>query len=136
MFDNLVIMIVNPVPYEDDEHMTFVQWFELVHPKIELIHIANGELRDSNRQRAMMRGRKLKRMGVKKGVWDIFMPGVFLWVEMKRQKGGRLTPEQRAFKERREAEGYVCLVANGWLDGKEKVEQFLKGEIPYLSLRS
>lgn len=125
-------MIINPVPYEDAEHEAFVRWFELCYPQIELIHVANGELRDSNRQRALMRGAKLKRMGVKKGVWDLFMPDVFLWVEMKRQKGGSLSSEQKIFREKREKAGYKCLVAKGWQDGKEQVEQYLKGSIPCL----
>lgn len=128
-------MIINPIPLEDDEHIAFVDWFELAHPTIDLIHIPNGELRDSNRQRAMIRGRKLKRMGVKKGVWDLLFPDIFLWVEMKRQKGGRLTPEQKLFRERREAAGYKCLVANGWLDGMAKIKEYLKGEIPCLRLK-
>ncbi len=125
-------MVINSVPYEDDEHIAFVQWIEYQHPKIEFIHIPNGELRDSNRQRAMIRGLKLKRMGVKKGVWDGFMPGIFTWLEMKRQKGGRLSPEQKSFRERREGEGYKCIVANGWLHGKEQLEEFLNGDIPCL----
>lgn len=125
-------MIINPAPYEDAEHEAFVRWFELCYPKIELIHVANGELRDSNRQRALMRGAKLKRMGVKKGVWDCFMPDVFLWVEIKRQKGGYLSPEQKVFRERREKAGYKCLVANGWEDGRRKVEEYLKGYVPCL----
>lgn len=129
-------MVINQVPFEDDEHIAFVQWIEYQHPTIDVIHVANGELRDSNRQRAVMRGAKLKRMGVKKGVWDLFMPDVFLWVEMKRQKGGSLTPEQKEFRNSREKAGYVCLVANGWLDGKEKVQEFLKGDIPCLTLNS
>lgn len=74
-------------------------------------------------------------MGVKKGVWDLFFPGLFLWIEMKRQKGGRLSPEQKEFRKRREKEGYVCIVANGWLDGRDKLQQFLKGKIPCLYSR-
>lgn len=125
-------MVINKIPYEDDEHMALVQWWESQYPDIDLLHIANGELRDSNRQRAAMRGAKLKRMGVKKGVWDLFFPDLFLWVEMKRQEGGRLSPEQKIFKERREKAGYICIVANGWLDGMEKLKEFLKGDIPCL----
>jgi len=128
-------MIINSIPFEDDEHIAFVDWFERQYPHIELIHIANGELRDSNRVRAAIRGKKLKRMGVKKGVWDLFFPGLFLWIEMKRQKGGRLSPEQKEFRKRREKEGYVCIVANGWLDGRDKLQQFLKGKIPCLYSR-
>lgn len=126
-------MVINIVPYEDDEHIAFVQWMEKQHPDIDIIHIPNGELRDSNRQRAAMRGAKLKRMGVKKGVWDLLLPDIFVWIEMKRQKGGRLSPEQRLFKEKRERAGYVCLVAYGWLDGMNKLQELLKGKLPCIS---
>lgn len=125
-------MAINNTPLEDPEHLAFVQWWEKDYPQYELIHIPNGGLRDSNKKRAAIRGAKLKKMGVKKGVWDLFFPDLFLWVEMKRQKGGRLTPEQKLFQQRREAAGYVCLVAYGWHDGMEKVKAFLKGDIPCL----
>lgn len=125
-------MIVNTVPYEDDEHVAFVNWFRLSYPQIDLIHIPNGELRDSNRQRAMLRGVKLKKMGVQKGVWDLLFPDIFLWVEMKRQEGGKLSPEQKVFREKREKAGYKCIVANGWRDGMEKIKEYLKGDIPCL----
>lgn len=123
-------MVINAVPYEDDEHICLVRVWKLKYPHIPLIHIANGELRDSNRQRAMIRGAKLKRMGVKKGVWDLFFPTIFTWVEVKRQKGGRLSPEQKLFREQLEPIGYGFIVANGWQDGMEKLEELLKGDIP------
>lgn len=50
-------MIINSIPFEDDEHIAFVDWFERQYPHIELIHIANGELRDSNRVRGLFAAR-------------------------------------------------------------------------------
>ena len=66
----------------------------------------------------------------RKGVWDLFFPTIFTWVEVKRQKGGRLSPEQKLFREQLEPTGYGFIVANGWQDGMEKLEELLKGDIP------
>jgi hypothetical protein len=33
--------------------------------------------------------------GVSPGVPDLFIPDWLLWVEMKREKGGRVSPEQK-----------------------------------------
>lgn len=116
---------------EEPEHIAFVTWFRWQFPAL-LFHIPNGELRDSNRGRAAIRGKKLKAMGVIKGVLDLFVPEWFLWIEMKRCKGGRLTPEQKDFKERMEKVGYYVIVANGCDDGIVKVKEFLRRGIPTL----
>lgn len=92
-------------PLEDDECIKFHQWLELRH--IPHAHIAN-ESRSSSRS-AMIRGAKLKRMGQSAGVWDyeIFLPvkGItgeiddyqLAKVEMKRKKGGTISPAQKAW---------------------------------------
>lgn len=114
------------IPREDDEQMAFVAWFKLQFPGTLLFAVPNGELRDSNRGRAAIRGFKLKKMGTLKGVWDLSVQQWHLWIEMKRYKLGRLTPEQIAFKEALWPSGYSFIVAKGCEDGIKKVQLFIK----------
>jgi hypothetical protein len=81
-------------------------------------------------------GRKLKREGVRAGVPDAFIPahrvidgkqwyGVF--IEMKRQKTGRLSATQKEFIEGIEKLGYKCIVGFGWQDAWLQLHDFLDG---------
>lgn len=75
------------------------------------IHIAN------ERKTSFAHGAILKRMGVRKGVPDLFFPkpraGFHgLWIEVKKP-GGKPTPEQRAFIDEAVQDGYAAFVASG-----------------------
>ena len=75
----------------------------------------------------------LKKTGVKKGVPDLFLPvargGAHgLWVEMKRRKGGKVSPKQRSWIEALEGQGYVCVVAHGSDEACDAIWQYLEGE--------
>jgi hypothetical protein len=77
-----------------------------------LFHIPNGGLR-GKREAA-----RLKRMGVKPGVPDLCLPvarGGFhgLYVEMKRNDGGRVSTEQKAWLAALHAAGHCVAVAEG-----------------------
>lgn len=108
-------------PLEDVECIRFSNW--LTANKIPHCHIAN-ESRSSSRS-AMIRGAKLKRMGQSKGVWDyeIYIPykGVngtvdcyeIAKVEMKRRKGGVVSPEQKAWGKIYEKAGIDCKICKG-----------------------
>lgn len=89
------------VPLEDVECFNFVDWLNKYAPDVKYAHVAN-ESRSSKKD-AVIRGRKLQRMGQKRGVWDfeLFVPiydvdgeiGTYqeLRIEMKRQRGGGST---------------------------------------------
>ena len=108
-------------PLEDVECIRFSNWLS-VH-KIPHCHIAN-ESRSGSRS-AMIRGAKLKRMGQSKGVWDyeVYIPrkGItgtvdcyeIAKVEMKRRKGGVVSPEQKAWGKVYEKAGIACKVCKG-----------------------
>lgn len=108
-------------PLEDDECIVFSQWLSLNH--IPHAHIAN-ESRSSSRS-AMIRGAKLKRMGQSRGVWDyeVFIPikGItgkvdcyeIAKIEMKRKKGGVVSPEQKVWGKVYEKAGIACKVCKG-----------------------
>lgn len=83
-------------------------WPELV----LLFHIPNGG------KRGKQEAARLKRMGVKPGVPDLCLPvarGGFhgLYVEMKRNDGGRVSTEQKAWLAALHAAGHCVAVAEG-----------------------
>lgn len=67
---------------------------------------------------------RLKAEGVVSGIPDLFIPAWRLWVEMKRVKGGSLSPEQRAIIKQLESAGYCVLVGKGAEDAKRKISAF------------
>ena len=109
------------IPLEDDEAMAFADWLRA--RRIPHTHIAN-EIGGSSRA-AKVRAVKAKRMGQTAGVWDyeIFVPIVNkekqiiafqeVRVELKRQKGGRTTAEQRKWGGIYAAAGIPCSVCKG-----------------------
>ena len=103
-------------PTEEQEQAAVMEWAMLMekqYPELRLMmHIPNGGLR--SKAEAV----RFKRIGVKAGVPDLFLPvarGGFhgLWVEMKRQKGGRLSDEQKAWIDALTAEHYLAVRADG-----------------------
>lgn len=124
---------MKPIPIEDDECIVFSSWLKLRH--IPHAHIAN-ESRSSSRA-AMIRGAKLKKMGQSRGVWDyeIFVPvyGVtgevddyqLIKIEMKRQNGGVVSPEQKEWGKIYETAGIPCKVCKGAKEAIAFVSEFL-----------
>lgn len=60
------------------------------------------------------------------GVPDLYIPAWKLWVEMKRQKGGRLSEDQKDWAEYLEGVGDTVIIAHGWLDAIDKVNCFVE----------
>lgn len=121
------------VKREEPEHKAFVRWFQYTYPDIIILHPANGGARDSDKLTAMLRGKDLKEMGVLPGVYDLFIPGWFLWIEMKPKEGGYLSAAQKIFRDRIELIGYRTFKANGCDDAINKLKEFLEGNIPCLN---
>lgn len=123
------------VPLEDDECFAFHQWLELKH--IPHAHVAN-ESRSSGRN-AAIRGAKIKRMGQARGVYDyeIFLPvkGITgtidcyqeVRVEMKRQKGGTVSPEQKEWQKIYDKAGIPNAVCKGAEEAIKYIEGLMKG---------
>ena len=97
----------NSVPSEHAEQVTFVQWFRRQYPGVRIMAIPNGGARH-----AAVAG-KLKAEGVSRGVPDLYIPAWSLWIEMKRTKGGRVSPEQRDWIEYLTSLGHQVIVAHG-----------------------
>lgn len=108
----------NAVPSEDHEQMMLVQWFRRTYPDVRIFSVPNG----GHRHPAV--AAKMKATGVVSGVPDLFVPAWRLWVEMKRSKGGSLSPEQKDWIAYLESVNYWCIVGKGADDAKAKISAF------------
>ena len=94
-----------------------------------LFAIPNGGVRDK------ITANKLKATGVKAGVPDIFLPirrnhFAGLFIELKRpatsgKKQGRLSNEQKEWREALLSQGYGVYVAYGWEDARDTLLAYL-----------
>ena len=117
-------------PTENQEQAALFEWAEAAsgkYPELRLLHaIPNGGLRDG-RTAAV-----LQRTGVKSGVPDIHLPiprGEYagLWVELKRQKGGVVSANQRIWLNRLNANGSKAVVCKGWEQAAQTIMDYLQG---------
>ncbi len=107
------------LPTEHEEQRDLVRWFRRKYGPVRIFAIPNGGYR------SMTAAAKLKAEGVSAGVLDLFVPAWRLWVEMKRQKGGRLSPEQADWIEYLESLGYTCLVCPGSENAQAQIDAFV-----------
>lgn len=115
---------------EDTEQITLFKWRDMFagkYPELLLMHhIPNGGSR--NKREAA----KFKRMGVKAGVPDIFLPVPKngrhgLYIELKAGKN-TATKEQREFIEEVKALGYEAEVCRGWEAAAAVILQYITGK--------
>lgn len=99
------------IPTEEEEQQALFKWLEFAanrHPELLLmIHIPNEG------KRSQVAGARLKPVGLRKGVPDLFLPvpkGKYhgLWIEMKRQKGSKTSKEQKNWIEALNGQGLFC----------------------------
>jgi hypothetical protein len=69
----------------------------------------------------MAQGASLKAEGVSPGVPDLFVPAWSLWVEMKRETGGVVSPVQKDWIEYLESIGHRVIVGRGFEDAKRQI---------------
>ena len=65
----------------------------------------------------------IKTLGYQAGTLDIFLPEHRVYIELKRQIGGSLSPEQKARIPRLEAAGYRVIVARGAVDAVNQLRK-------------
>ena len=118
-------------PTEEQEQITVIEWRDLMVKQLpdleDLIHIPNGGLRSKSE------AARFKRLGVRPGVSDLFLPaprGKYhgLWIEMKRKKGGKLSPDQKDWLDRMNRKGYLALRADGAEEACEILYKYLTEE--------
>lgn len=120
-----------PVPTEAEEQITLFEWARLQrgrYPELDLLfHVPNG----GSRHKA--EAGRLRAEGVKAGVPDICLPvprgkchGLF--IELKRQRGGRIAPEQTSWLEELMKQGYSVAICKGWQSATEIILNYLEGK--------
>lgn len=122
-----------PVPSESVEQQNLFRWAAVSAaarwPKEMrmLYHVPNEG------KRSKANGARLKAEGLRAGVPDINLDvarGEFhgLRIEMKRRRGGRVSPEQAAWLEALREQGYAAVVAYGWEEAADAIEKYLRGD--------
>ena len=108
------------------DHINTVNWFKHHYPELDddFHHFAN------ERRCSPQEGRMLKRMGVKRGVYDFYLAlplngRAGLWVELKHGKN-KPTKEQLEFGERKRQRGYDAVVVWGFDAAREAIKQYLQ----------
>ena len=109
--------MIDRIPTEHEEQREFVSWFRKTYPGVRIFAIPNGGARTPS-----VAGR-LKAEGVSKGVPDLYIPAWRVWVEMKRQKGGAVSPEQKDWHQYLESCGDCVIVSKGCADAQTKLLQ-------------
>lgn len=108
-----------PVPTEDEEQMLVVE--ELAKRKIPCWHTNNEMWTKSWKQK-----KRSKDMGVQSGIPDLFVcfPGQLVGIEMKRRKGGVVSPTQKYWANIIEQCGIPVWVAHGYDEAMEVVAKY------------
>lgn len=112
--------VLNKVPSEDHEQMMLVKWFRQTFAGVRIFAIPNGG------HRHIAVAAKMKATGVVRGVPDLFIPEWKLWIEMKRVKGGSLSPDQKDWIKYLESVGYCVIVGKGEIDAREQILTHIK----------
>lgn len=115
---------------EDGEQIALFQWARLqqpVWPELSLLHhIPNGG------HRTKTTAMKMKALGVKRGVLDIFLPVARhqwngLYIEMK-SSTGKLTEEQEEFGKAVANQNYAVFICRTFEQAKSVIVQYLFGD--------
>ena len=107
------------IPTEHEEQREVVRWFRQTWQGVLIHAIPNGGARSK------ATAGRLKAEGVVSGVPDLFVPAWRLWIEMKRTRGGSLSPEQKEIIKQLENVGYCVIVSKGAEDAKRQIGVFL-----------
>ena len=119
------------IPHEDIEQGLLIEWtsYQLgSYPELALLfHIPNEA-----GTRTLKDTMRLKKLGVKAGVPDLFLPVARwgwhgLFIEMKRQKGGRVSEAQEKWLKSLVEQGYLVRVCNGFDEAKKSILMYLTG---------
>ena len=119
-------------PTEEEEQTLLFSWANMqknTYPELDLLfHIPNEG------KRTAQTGARLKAAGLSSGVPDICLPVAkcgynALYIEMKRQKGGTLSANQKQWLEKLLKAGNLAVRCNGFEEAKNVLIKYIKGEI-------
>jgi len=97
------------------EQVRLVSWFRKTYPDTRILAIPNGGIRSASV------GASLKAEGVSAGVPDLMVPAWLLWIEMKREAGGTVSPAQRDWISYLESIGHSVIVGRGFEDARDQI---------------
>ncbi len=117
----LPLMPAGRIPTEHEEQRAFVSIFRKSFDA-RIFAIPNGG------KRGKAEAGRLKGEGVSPGVPDLFIPEWLLWLEFKRQKGGRLDDAQKDWHEYLLSVGHHVKVCKGAEDARQQVLEFVVNE--------
>lgn len=108
---------------EDAEQEAVIQYCTL--KKIVVVHIPNES------KRSLAYGAKMKRMGLSKGFPDLLFPTPhnsfhWLYIELKRDKTCKPTPEQVEWINYLNEQGYRAVVCYGAGEAIDEIEEYFK----------
>lgn len=121
-----------PVPSESVEQIHLFHWAIIQrgkYPELDLMyHIPNGGKRD------VTTAKRLKAEGTKAGVPDIHLPVARngfhgLYIEMKKQKGGKLSKDQKEWLKALSDQGHYVAVCKGCDAAIEVIKDYLEGNL-------
>lgn len=110
-----------PIPTEDQEQARLLVRFRQQWPGTMIFAIPSGG------HRHIATAARLQATGVIRGVPDLFIPAWRCWVEMKRQSGGRLSPDQKTVIAHLRELGYTVIVGLGCDDAIRQIEEMRNG---------
>lgn len=105
---------------EHVEQREFVSWFRKTYRPVKIFAIPNGG------KRGKSEALRLKVEGVSAGVPDLYVPEFKLWIEFKKKEGGKLSSDQKEWRDYLLDIGDGWILANGSDDGKDKVKTFVE----------
>lgn len=121
---------------EEDDQAALYQWVMLNGKRIShlslLFHVPNGsKLSGASPEKRAIQGARLKRQGVRAGIWDNFWMRPIdsycgLWIELK-TKTGRLSEDQKIFGRAAVAQGYAAVVCIGWEAATRAINDYAYG---------
>lgn len=115
-------------PTEHDEQAALFQWASLMegrYPPLKLMFaVPNGGARN------IVTAARLKAEGVKRGVPDVILAAPSrgyhaLFIELKKKRGGRVSPEQAEWKNQLQVQGYRVEICAGFEAAKQTIMEYL-----------
>jgi len=103
------------IPLEKEGQKAFVAWYKQTFPGSIIMMIRNDGFRAPYEKTDQLL------LGLHPGAADLFIPELRLWIEMKRVKGGKLSPEQVDFSRAIRNVGYLYIMAEGLEEAKRIV---------------
>lgn len=116
------------IPSEHQEQLVFVRYCKL--KKIPVFAIPNGTYLNGTAMQRARQMNKLKAEGLEKGVPDLFIPIASsgkhgLFIEMKRQKGGTISLEQKKWIKTLSEADYRAVICKGAKEAIKEIEDYL-----------